>query len=99
MPMSMEEPMTTQRLTSRRPKPRMLRARSLDLSPSPSLTAGSRPPPTPLTTTTDSLLRSLMKVPQSTPQNPRKDTDTLHQSTRPPPPQPTTHKKQHSFKV
>merc|ERR1712071_382775 len=55
----------------------------LDLSPLPFLTAVSRPPPTPLTTTTDSLLRSLMKVPLSTPQSPPLDTDTLPLLTQP----------------
>merc|ERR1712086_279789 len=75
--------MTTQRLTSRRPRLRMLRERLLDLSPLPFPMAVSRPPPTPLTTTTDSLLRSLMKVPQSTPQSPLLDTDTLPLLTQP----------------
>merc|ERR1712123_318849 len=75
--------MTTQRLTSRRPRLRMLRVRLLDLSPLPFPMAVSRPPPTPLTTTTDSLLRSLMKVPQSTPQSPLLDTDTLPLLTQP----------------
>merc|ERR1712086_997905 len=75
--------MTTQRLTSRRPRLRMLRVRLLDLSPLPFPTAVSRPPPTPLTTTTDSLLRSHMKVPQSTPQSPLLDTDTLPLLTQP----------------
>merc|ERR1712106_276887 len=75
--------MTTQRLTSRRPRLRMLRVRLLDLSPLPFPTAVSRPPPTPLTTTTDSLLRSLMKVPLSTPQSPLLDTDTLPLLTQP----------------
>merc|ERR1712165_498596 len=40
------------------------------------LIAVSRPPPTPLTTPTDSLLRSPMREPQSTPQSPQVDTDT-----------------------
>merc|ERR1712086_1212353 len=75
--------MTTQRLTSRRPRLRMLRVRLLDLSPLPFPTAVSRPPPTPLTTTTDSLLRSLMKVLLSTPQSPPLDTDTLPLLTQP----------------
>merc|ERR1712123_260360 len=75
--------MTTQRLTSRRPRLRMLMVRLLDLSPLPFPTAVSRPPPTPLTTTTDSLLRSLMKVPLSTPQSPPLDTDTLPLLTQP----------------
>merc|ERR1719278_2246881 len=68
--------MTTQRLTSRRLRPRMLKARLPDLSPSLSPTAVSRPPPTPLTTTTDLSLRSPMREPQSTPQSPQVDTDT-----------------------
>merc|ERR1712036_198731 len=68
--------MTTQRLTSRRPRPRMLKARLLDLSPLLFPMAVSRPPPTPLTTTTDSLLRSPMREPLSTPQSPQVDTDT-----------------------
>merc|ERR1712018_832413 len=74
--------MTTLRLTSRRPRPRMLRARLLDLSPSLFPTAVSRPPPTPPTTTTDLLLRSPTREPQSTPQSPQVDTD--------PPPLPTS---------
>merc|ERR1711931_369000 len=68
--------MTTLRLTSRRPRPRMLRARLLDLSPLLFPMAVSRPPPTPLTTTTDLLLRSPMREPLSTPQSPQVDTDT-----------------------
>merc|ERR1711994_1214880 len=76
-PTSMESLMTTLRPTSRR-----LRARLLDLSPSLSLTAESRPPPTLLTTTMDLLPRSPTREPQSTPQSPRKATDTLPQSTR-----------------
>merc|ERR1712019_72907 len=36
--------------------------------------AESRPPPTPLITTTDSSLRSPTREPQSTPQSPRRDT-------------------------
>merc|ERR1712173_346199 len=82
-PMSMEWPMTTPRLTSRRPRPRMLRARLLALSPLLFLMAESRPPPTLLTTTMDLLLRLPMRVPLSTHQSPRKDTDTLLPSTRP----------------
>merc|ERR1712038_2063393 len=81
-PTSMESLMTTLRPTSRRLRPRMLRARLLDLSPSLSLTAESRPPPTLLITTMDLLPRSPTREPQSTPQSPRKDTDTLPQSTR-----------------
>merc|ERR1712186_21158 len=74
--------MTTLRQTSRRPRPRMLRAWLLDLSPLLFPMAVSRPPPTPLTTTTDLLLRSHMRVPLSTPQSPQVDTD--------PPPLPTS---------
>merc|ERR1711881_461380 len=40
-------------------------------------TAGSRPPPTPLITSTDSSLMSPTREPQSTPQSPRRDTATL----------------------
>merc|ERR1712029_158037 len=40
------------------------------------LTAGSRPPPTPPTTPTDSSLMSPTRAPPSTPQSPRRDTDT-----------------------
>merc|ERR1712083_105469 len=68
--------MTTQRLTSRRPRPRMLKARLPDLSPSLFPMAVSRPPPTLLITTTDSSPRSPMREPQSTPQSPQVDTDT-----------------------
>merc|ERR1712086_392324 len=64
MLMSMESTMTTARLTSRRQK--------LKMPP-----VVSRPPPTMLTTRTDSLLRSHTRVPQSTPQSPPLDTDTL----------------------
>merc|ERR1711970_1188797 len=81
-PTSMVSLMTTLRLTSRRPRPRMLKARLLDLSPSLFPTAVSRPPPTPPTTTTDSSLRSPTREPQSTPQSPQVDTD--------PPPLPTS---------
>merc|ERR1712130_249804 len=42
----------------------------------------SRPPPTPLTTPTDSSLMSPMREPQSTHQSPRRDTD-MPQLTRP----------------
>merc|ERR1712168_1033959 len=75
-PMNMVWLMTTLRLTSRRPRLRMLRARLLDLSPLLFPMAVSRPPPTPLTTTTDLLLRSPMREPQSTPQSQQVDTDT-----------------------
>merc|ERR1711970_252799 len=93
-PTSMESLMTTLRPTSRRPRPRMPRARLPDLSPSLSLTAESRPPPTLLITTMDLLPRSPTREPQYTHQSPRKDTDTLPQSTRllqpPPLPLPTS---------
>merc|ERR1719432_636038 len=52
-----------------------------DHSQLPFPTAESRPPPTPLTTTTDSSLRSPMKVPPSTPRHPRVDTVTPLPST------------------
>merc|ERR1719206_960151 len=81
-PTSMESLTTTPRLTSRRLRLRMLRARLLDLSPSLSLTAGSRPPPILLITTMGLLLRSPTREPLSTPQSPRKATDTLPPSTR-----------------
>merc|ERR1711892_1357393 len=69
--------MTTPRTTSRSLRLRMLRAKLLDLSPLHFPTAESRPPPTLLTTTTDLLLRSHMKVPLSTPQSLLLDTDML----------------------
>merc|ERR1712215_122424 len=84
MLMNMVLPMTTLRPTSRRPRPRMLRARQQDLSPLLFPMAGSRPPPTLLTTTMDSLLRLPMKVPLSTPQSLQVDTDTLPLLTSPP---------------
>merc|ERR1711892_132812 len=76
---NMELLMTTPRTTSRRLRLRMLRAKLLDLLPLLFPMAESRPPPTLLTTTTDSLLRSPMKVPQSTPQSLLLDTDMLPQ--------------------
>merc|ERR1712086_1077040 len=60
----------------RSPRLRMPRARLLDLSPLLFPMVESRPPPTPLTTTTDSLLLSPMKVLLSPPQSPPLDTDT-----------------------
>merc|ERR1711994_880780 len=75
--MNTELLMTTPRTTLRRPKLRMLKAKLLDLLSLLFLTAESRPPPTLLTTTMDSLLRLPMKVPLSIPQSPRKDTDML----------------------
>merc|ERR1739848_947150 len=74
-PMNTALLMTTPRPTSRRLNPRMLPVTQLDLSPSPFPTAESRPPPTPLTTRTVSSLRSPMRVPLSTPRNPREDMD------------------------
>merc|ERR1711935_961582 len=76
MLMSMESTMTTARLTSRRQKLKMPPELSKVASRLLFLTVVSRPPPTMLTTRTDSLLRSHMKVPQSTPQSPLLDTDT-----------------------
>ena len=81
MLMNMVLLMTTLRLTSRRPRPRMLKGRLQDLSPLPFLMAGSRLPPTLLITTMDLLLRLHMKVPLSTPQSPQVDTDTQPQPT------------------
>merc|ERR1711913_228093 len=81
MPTNTVSLMTTLRLTSRRPRPRMLKARLLDLSPSLFPMAVSRPPPT---TTTDSSLRSPTREPQSTPQSPQVDMDTPPLPTSPP---------------
>merc|ERR1712002_947265 len=75
-PTSTESLTTTLRLTSRRRRPRMPRARFPDPSQSLSPTAESKPPPTLLTTTTASLPRSPTRAPQYTPQSPRKVTDT-----------------------
>merc|ERR1711902_98295 len=61
-PTSTEWLMTTARLTSRRQSHPM---------------AESRPPLTPLITTTDSSLKSPTREPPSTPQSPRRDTATL----------------------
>merc|ERR1712106_160794 len=71
-----ESPMTTQRLTSRRLRPRTHTETSLDLSPLLFPLAESRPPRTLRITRTDSSLRLPMKVPQSTPQSPPVDTVT-----------------------
>merc|ERR1712106_834425 len=79
LPTNTELLMTTPRTTSRRLRLRMLRAKLLDLSPLLFPMAESRPPPTLLTTTMDSLLRSHMKVPLSTPQSLLLDTDMLPQ--------------------
>merc|ERR1712106_697385 len=73
MPMSMEWLMTTLRITSRRPSPRMPTEMFSDLSPSPSLTAVSRPQSTPLTTPMVSLLRSPTRAHLSTPQSQQED--------------------------
>merc|ERR1711892_1511227 len=58
LPTHTELLMTTQRTTSRSLRLRMLRAKLLDLLPLLFPMAESRPPPTLLTTTMDSLLRS-----------------------------------------
>merc|ERR1712106_315428 len=79
LPTHTESLMTTQRTTSRSLRLRMLRAKLLDLSPLLFPMAESRPPPTLLTTTTDLLLRCLMRVPLSTPQSLLLDTDMLPQ--------------------
>merc|ERR1712106_627894 len=73
MPMSMEWLMTTLRITSRRPSPRMPTEMFSDLSPSPSLTAVSRPPSTPLTTPMVSLLKSPTQAHLSTPLSQQED--------------------------
>merc|ERR1711892_74271 len=73
LPMNMEWLMTTLRLTSRRPSPRMPTEMFSDPSPSPSLTAVSRPPSTPLTTPMASLLRSPTQAHLSTPQSLQED--------------------------
>merc|ERR1712083_863245 len=80
--MSMESTMTTARLTSRRQKHKMPTVLSRVASRLLFLMAVSRPPPTLLTTPTDSSPRSPMREPQSTPQSPQVDTD--------PPPLPTS---------
>merc|ERR1712168_1308430 len=74
--MSMESMMTTARLTSRRQKHKMPTVLSRVASRLLFLMVVSRPPPTPLTTPTDSWLRSPMREPLSTPQSPQVDTDT-----------------------
>merc|ERR1711892_1025205 len=79
MPMSIVWLMTTLRPTSRKPRPRISTEMLPALSPSPSLTAVSRPPPTPLTTPTVSLLRSPTRAPLSTPQSLQEDMATLPQ--------------------
>merc|ERR1712227_480329 len=84
-PMSMELLMTTARPTSRRPRARMAMVLSLVASLLLFPTAESRPPPTPLTTSTDSLLMSHTREPPSTPLSPRRDTATPPPPTSPPP--------------
>merc|ERR1712106_165359 len=79
MPMSMVWLMTTLRPTSRKPRPRISTEMLPALSPLPSLTAVSRPPPTPLTTPTVSLLRSPTRAPLSTPQSLQEDMAMLPQ--------------------
>merc|ERR1712106_889142 len=81
MPMNMEWLMTTQRLTSRRASPRTPTEMLPAPTPSPSLTAVSRPPPTLLTTPMVLLLRSPTRAPLSTPLHPREDMATLPLST------------------
>merc|ERR1712018_397726 len=91
--MSTESLMTTARPTSRRPRPRMPTVLSPEASPSLSPTAESRPQSTPLTTSTDSLLMSPTREPQSTHQSQLRDTDTSPPLlTRLPQPQLTTPK-------
>merc|ERR1712117_327399 len=70
------------RISSRKPRLRMLRAKLPDLSPLLSLTEESRPPPTLLTTTMGLLLRLPMREPLSTHLSLRKDMDMLPLSTR-----------------
>merc|ERR1712032_550787 len=80
MLMSTELLMTTARPTSRRQKHKMPTVSLLVASRLLFLTAESRPPPTPLTMSTDSSLMSHTREPPSTPLSPRRDTAT------PPPP-------------
>merc|ERR1712156_166348 len=84
LPMNMVSLMTTQKLTSRRQKLRMLREKFQDLSQSLFPMAESRPPHTQPTITMDLLLRSPTKVPLSTLQSLKKDTVTLPLSISPP---------------
>merc|ERR1712025_114469 len=77
LPTSMESLTTTPRLTSRRLRPRMPMVLSRAPSPSPSLTAVSRPQPTLLTMLMALLLRSPTRAPLSTPLSPREDMDML----------------------
>merc|ERR1712128_399080 len=73
MPMSMEWLMTTLRPTSRRLRPRMQMVLSRAPTPSPSLTAVSRPPPTLLTMSMVLLLRSPIRAHLSTPLSQQQD--------------------------
>merc|ERR1712168_304666 len=73
LPMNIVCLMTTPRTTSGRLRPRTPMVLSRDLSPLLSLMAESRPPSTLLMATMDLLLRSPMRVPQSTPLSPRRD--------------------------
>ena len=74
--MSTESLMTTARPTSRRQRHKIPTVLLLVASWLLFLTAESRPPPTPLTTSTDSSLMSHTREPQSTHQSQRRDTDT-----------------------
>merc|ERR1712223_1232543 len=73
-PTSTEWLMTTARLTSRRQSHKMAMESSLAASWLLFPMAESRPPLTPLITTTDSSLKSPTREPQSTPQSPRRNT-------------------------
>merc|ERR1712062_494320 len=73
-PTSTEWLMTTARPTSRRQSHKMAMESSLVASWLLFPMAESRPPLTPLITTTDSSLKSPTREPQSTPQSPRRDT-------------------------
>merc|ERR1712025_584507 len=84
LPTSTELLMTTARPTSRRPGSRMAMVLSLVASSLLFPTAESRPPPTPLTTSTDSLLMSHTREPPSTPLSPKRDTATPPPPTSPP---------------
>merc|ERR1712038_1785033 len=75
-PTSMVWLMTTPRLTSRRPRPRMPTVLLPDPSPSLFPTVVSRPQPTPMTTTMVSSPRLPTAERPSTPQSPREDTAT-----------------------
>merc|ERR1712126_598031 len=81
-PTNTELLMTTARPTSTSLRPRMATVLSPEATGLPFPTAESRPPLTPLTTSTDSSPMSPTREPQSTPQSPRRDTD-MPQLTRP----------------